>query len=119
MNNSKQAEKAQVEKSAPKKPVLTDFEKKIEQYQNLHSKVKNMQTLKNHLQKLNGLKIPQENQPFEENREQTEKIILYVGYKDEYEIKNPTLMLELKNFLISKLETKVEQLETEIVKTEV
>lgn len=119
MNNLKQAEKAQGEKSAPKKPVLTDFEKKIEHYNNLHAKVKTRRLLLAHINNLEKLNLPEAKSPFEENPEQKQKIVLYVGYNEDYEIKNPTLMQEIREFLISKIKTKLTEIETEIANAEI
>lgn len=119
MSKINQAEKAQGEKSAPKNPVLIDFEKKIEFYNNLHAKVKTRRLLQSHIEKLNLLKLPEEKTPFEENPEQTQKIILNVGYRDEYEIKNPTLMHEIKNLIIAKIQIKIDEIEKEILTAQI
>lgn len=119
MSKINQAEKAQGEKSAPKNPVLADFEKKIEFYNTLHAKVKTRRLLQSHIEKLNLLKLPEEKTPFEENPEQTQKIILNVGYRDEYEIKNPTLMHEIKNLIIAKIQIKIDEIEKEILTAQI
>lgn len=114
MSNKNQAEKAQGEKSAIKNPVLNDFERKIEFFNNLHTKVKTRRLLQAHIENLQRLNLPEVKNPFEENPEQKQKIILYVGYSDEYEIKNPTLMMEIREFLISKINVKLTEIENEI-----
>lgn len=114
MSKLNQAEKAQGEKSAPKNPVLTDFERKIEYYNNLHDKVKTRRLLQAHINNLERLTLPEVKNPFEENPEQSQKIVLHVGYRDEYEIKNPTLMAEIREFLVSKIKTKLSEIENEI-----
>lgn len=119
MSNKNQAEKAQVERSAPKNPVLTDFERKIEYYNNLHAKVKTRRLLQAHINNLERLTLPEVKNPFEENPEQKQKILLYVGYNEDYEIKNPTLMMEIREFLISKIKTKLNEIENEIATAQI
>lgn len=86
-------------------------------YGQLHKKVNQRDTLQVHKDTLEGLKIPQSIQPFEEQEKSTEKIVLHIGFRDEYEIKNVTLMHEVRNFLVSKLDNKIKELEVEILET--
>lgn len=115
MSKINQAEKAQGEKSAPKNTVLNDFEKKIEFYNNLHAKVKTRRLLQAHINNLERLTFPEIKNPFDDNQEQKQKIILYVGYNEDYEIKNPTLMHEIREFLIAKIKGKLNEIEQEIL----
>jgi hypothetical protein len=114
MSKINQAEKAQGERSAPKNPVLADFEKKIEFYNTLHAKVKTMRLLKAHIENLEKLNFPDAKSPFEESPEQKQKIVLHVAYHEEYEIKNPTLMHEIREFIIGKIKGKLTEIEQEI-----
>lgn len=129
MTNKSKAETAQVAtpaKNSNATPVaetknvqtVTDLLKqRLLFYGQLHKKVNQRDTLQVHKDTLEGLKIPQSIQPFEEQEKLTEKIVIHIGYRDEYEIKNVTLMHEVRNFLVSKLETKIKELEVEILET--
>ncbi len=119
MSKINQAEKAQGEKSAPKNPVLADFEKKIEFFNQLHSKVKTRRLLQAHIENLEKLNFPEAKNPFEESPEQKQKIVLYVGYHEEYEIKNPTLMYEIREFIIAKIKGKLNEIEQEIATAQI
>jgi hypothetical protein len=92
------------------------LQERLKHYSELHAKVKQRNTLQAHFDTLDALNISKPIQPFEESeRHGVESIKLYIGRSEEYELKNPTLLEEVRNFLKSKIQNRLAELEKEIL----
>jgi hypothetical protein len=115
MNTKTQTAKTdQVVKSAQTQK--NPFEVKMANFQKANNISKQITACKNHLEKLH--KFGEENT--DPNTEENRSITLYFSdnHSDRYEIVKTSLVQDISEFLIQKLETKIKELETEFLKIE-
>jgi hypothetical protein len=121
LTKAKSAKASGMEDSATDQRVneLTQkLQNKLQSYASLADKVKRRNLFQSHLDKIQSLTI--EPQPdFEVEQESDECIILKIGYRDQYAIKNRELMEQVRGFIVEKIHAGMAKLDSEIVATEI
>lgn len=101
----------------------TEIENKLSQklayFTNLQKKVRQRAACQTHLDKLQALQIPTETEFSEEQTSESFGISLKTGYREEYLVKNPSLMLKLRDFLQTQIVEAMQKLDTEILEAKI
>jgi hypothetical protein len=99
-----------------KPQAATTLQERLAAMQALNKKIRVREAFQTHLDILNASEIDNPNDEHEEDKNTVQKITLKFGYNETYDITSPSLLSEIRLYLVDRITVRMSELDTEILK---